>query len=111
MTDASIWDQEIDVPEEVISYVDEAVAAKLPEGSIVKNIRPYGASYWTRTAEIETRQPDGADLSFFLKVSTALIWQISGLSHALRCLSMTKERACYPENMRQCRHCMKLLRI
>jgi len=69
MVDASIWDQEIDVPEEVISYVDEAVEAKLPKGSIVKKIRPHGASYWTRTAEIETEQPDGSDLSFFLKVS------------------------------------------
>ncbi len=41
---------------------------ELPLGSIVKGIFPYGASYWTRTAEIQTEQPNGAPLSFFLKV-------------------------------------------
>ena len=41
---------------------------ELPEGSQVKGISPYGASYWTRTAEIETEQADGTPRSFFLKV-------------------------------------------
>ena len=43
--------------------------ADLPPGSKVKSIAPYGASYWTRTAEVSTVQADGADLSFFLKVA------------------------------------------
>ena len=41
---------------------------ELPEGSQIKGISPYGASYWTRTAEIETEQADGTPRSFFLKV-------------------------------------------
>lgn len=41
----------------------------LPRGSQVRGIFPYGASYWTRTAEIQTEQLDGSPLSFFLKVS------------------------------------------
>lgn len=42
--------------------------SELPNGSEVKGIFPFGASYWTRTAEIQTKQADGASLSFFLKV-------------------------------------------
>ena len=30
---------------------------------------PHGASYWTRTAEIETVQADGTPVSYFIKVS------------------------------------------
>ncbi|KAL8879026.1 MAG: hypothetical protein Q9215_002065 [Flavoplaca cf. flavocitrina] len=64
-----VWDQPIDVPEKWIETVDENVAAKLPAGSQVKGISPYGASYWTRTAEIQTEQADGTPRSFFLKVT------------------------------------------
>ncbi|KAH0563490.1 hypothetical protein GP486_001941 [Trichoglossum hirsutum] len=69
MVDSSIWDQEIDVPEDVISYVDSNVSANMPPMSRVEGISPHGASYWTRTAEIQTTQEDGSPLSFFLKVS------------------------------------------
>ena len=41
----------------------------LPQGSKVQEIAPFGASYWTRTAEIKTTQADGLELSFFLKVA------------------------------------------
>ena len=43
--------------------------AELPHGSDVKGIYPSGASYWTRTAEIQTQQADGSSMSFFLKVT------------------------------------------
>ncbi len=85
-----VWDQPIDVPEKWIKSVNwnvrESESAKrlllaylihcieLPEGSQIKGIFPYGASYWTRTAEIQTEQADGTPRSFFLKV-----WRISSL--------------------------------
>ncbi|KAL4968577.1 Fructosamine kinase-domain-containing protein [Aspergillus stella-maris] len=69
MTDASIWDQEIAVPENVISFVDDHVLAKLPIGLTVVGIYPHGASYWTRTAEIKTTNARNDAVSFFLKVS------------------------------------------
>ena len=47
-------------------------ASELPYGFHIKGIRPYGSSYWTRTAKIETEQADGTSLSFFLKVSITL---------------------------------------
>lgn len=43
----------------------------MPPGTQVKGIYPYGASYWTRTAEIQTEQPDGTPFSYFLKVAGA----------------------------------------
>ena len=64
----TIWDKEIDVPEKVIQYVDSNVLAKIPQPSKIVGIYPHGASYWTRTAEIQTEQEDGSPLSFFLKV-------------------------------------------
>ena len=83
-----VWDKPVDVPEKWIQTVDDNVfasksflcdrestkaqnvtKAELPPGSQVKGIFPYGASYWTRTAEIQTEQADGAPLSFFLKVT------------------------------------------
>ena len=74
--------REIDVPEEVITYVDENVLAskdslaplmgttnnvysELPPGTQVNGIFPHGASYWTRTAETETEQADVSPRSFF----------------------------------------------
>ncbi|KAI0016136.1 Fructosamine kinase-domain-containing protein [Xylariomycetidae sp. FL0641] len=67
-TDPSIWNQEIAVPANVISYVDDAVKAKLPEGSQVLAIEPSGSSYWARTARIDTVNADGEDASYFIKV-------------------------------------------
>ncbi|MCJ1401864.1 hypothetical protein MMC11_005081 [Xylographa trunciseda] len=64
-----VWDKPVDVPEKWIQSVDDNVLAKLPPGSYVKGIFPYGASYWTRTAEIQTEQTNGTPLSFFLKVT------------------------------------------
>jgi hypothetical protein len=79
-----ILDKDAEVSERVIQFVDPNVLAsmkmcsniiigltfmaELPEGSISIGIYPYGATYWTRTAEIQTRQADGSQLSFFLKV-------------------------------------------
>ncbi|SLM39144.1 Protein kinase-like domain [Lasallia pustulata] len=65
MADEVIWDKEIDVPKKWIEFVDENVLASTQ----IKSIGPHGASYWTRTAEIETEQEDGSALSFFLKVT------------------------------------------
>ncbi|KAF2650566.1 hypothetical protein K491DRAFT_608567 [Lophiostoma macrostomum CBS 122681] len=69
MVDSAIWDQEIAVPESVISFVDDNVAEKLPTGSSITSISPHGASYWTRTARIQTHDADGNAVSYFLKVS------------------------------------------
>ena len=43
--------------------------SELPEGTEIKSIGAHGASYWTRTAEIKTKQADGSSRSFFLKVT------------------------------------------
>ncbi|TVY68624.1 Protein-ribulosamine 3-kinase-like protein [Lachnellula suecica] len=64
-----VWDKPIDVPEKWIQNVDSNVLKELPHGTQVESISPYGASYWTRTAEIQTIQADGSALSFFLKVT------------------------------------------
>ncbi|KAG8525539.1 uncharacterized protein KY384_009183 [Bacidia gigantensis] len=48
---------------------------ELPQGSQVKSISPYGASYWTRTAEIQTQQADES-VSYFLKVSNLSVLEI-----------------------------------
>lgn len=44
------------------------MGTELPKCSQIKGIYPHGASYWTRTAEIQTEQADGSPQSFFLKV-------------------------------------------
>jgi len=61
--------QQINVPGSLIEYVDDAVKAKLPLESKIISIKPFGASFWTRTAEIKTLQADGSPLSFFLKIT------------------------------------------
>jgi hypothetical protein len=45
--------------------------SELPPGTQIKGIFAHGASYWTRTAEIETEQSDGSQMSFFVKVGYA----------------------------------------
>ncbi|KAI0109258.1 Fructosamine kinase-domain-containing protein [Nemania sp. FL0031] len=67
-TDTSIWNQEIPVPEKAISYVDDAVKEKMPQGTKVRSIVPSGFSYWARTARIETLGPEGNVVSYFIKV-------------------------------------------
>jgi len=81
------WGRENEVSEEWIEFVDENVLAskaeprrsgqrrslmqhfaELPPGTQTLGIFPHGASYWTRTAEIETEQEDGSPQSFFIKV-------------------------------------------
>lgn len=42
---------------------------ELPKGTKILSISPHGASYWTRTAEVATKQENGSELSFFLKVT------------------------------------------
>lgn len=84
----TVSDQEIDVPEKWIQFVDDNISAsmfmivacaleafdlivyvaELPQSTRIQGIYPHGASYWTRTAEIQTEQADGSSLSFFLKV-------------------------------------------
>ncbi|KAF8860964.1 hypothetical protein BDZ45DRAFT_724247 [Acephala macrosclerotiorum] len=61
--------RDVDVDEKWIHFVDENVKAKFPLGTEIESIRPYGASYWTRTAEISTRMANGTPRSYFLKVS------------------------------------------
>ena len=84
-----VWHKPVDVPEKWIQHVDNNVltsqfnssdiqlqllviwiltSVELPQGSQVKGIYPYGASYWTRTAEIRTEQADKTEFSYFLKV-------------------------------------------
>ena len=41
----------------------------LPAGTIVLAASGHGASNWTRTARVDTRTPDDAEKSYFLKVS------------------------------------------
>ncbi|KAI0874912.1 Fructosamine kinase-domain-containing protein [Hypoxylon argillaceum] len=67
-TDAKIWDKEIPVPPETIAYVDDAVKAKMPEGTQVGRIIPSGSSYWARTAKIETKDQEGNEVLYFIKV-------------------------------------------
>ena len=81
------WNRANEVSEEWIQIVDDNVLAgkadrmlhhqgvtnprcsELPQGTEIVGVFPHGASYWTRTAEIETQQADGSELSFFIKVS------------------------------------------
>ncbi|KAL8772346.1 MAG: hypothetical protein Q9209_002558 [Squamulea sp. 1 TL-2023] len=83
-----VWDQPNDVPEKWIETVDDNVVARLPEGSWVKGISPYGASYWTRTAEIQTEQADGTSRSFFLKVTQNVVGKamVSGEYESMKTL-------------------------
>ncbi|KAI0860147.1 Fructosamine kinase-domain-containing protein [Xylaria cubensis] len=87
-TDPSIWNQEIAVPSEVISYVDDAVKKKMPEGTQVLSIVPSGSSYWARTAKIETIGPDGSEVPYFIKVHQGETGQniVLGEYHSMKTL-------------------------
>ena len=65
---ADIWDQTNSVPETTISYVDDAILKELPEGTEIIEISPSGASYWARTAKIETVNAQGEAVDYFVKV-------------------------------------------
>lgn len=41
----------------------------LPAGTKGKNIKAYGASYWTRTARLDVQLADGSIQPYFLKVN------------------------------------------
>jgi hypothetical protein len=43
--------------------------SEFPPGTEIEGIRPHGASYYTRTAEVSTRMADGTPRSYFLKES------------------------------------------
>ncbi|KAJ3571783.1 hypothetical protein NPX13_g5262 [Xylaria arbuscula] len=68
-TDPSIWNQPVSVPEEAISYVDDAVIEKMPEGTKVLSIARSGSSYWAQTAKITTVNSKGNEISYFIKVN------------------------------------------
>ena len=60
---------------------------ELPKDTQVVGVFPHGASYWTRTAEIETEQADGSSQSFFIKVDMTYPFRIvfvSGISRTDR---------------------------
>lgn len=58
---------------------------ELPPGTQIESIHPHGVSYWTRTAEIVTRLPDGSPASYFLKVSQGDtgLGMVSGEFHSM----------------------------
>ncbi|KAK8074124.1 hypothetical protein PG994_005023 [Apiospora phragmitis] len=62
--------EEVEVPVEAIQAVDPAVAEKLPPGIQIEGISEHGASFWTRTARLDTTL-DGVMKSFFLKCHTS----------------------------------------
>ncbi|KAK4182678.1 Fructosamine kinase-domain-containing protein [Podospora australis] len=63
------WEQEPEVAEDYIRYLDESVEKALPEGTVFQEILPHGASFWTRTAKIEALDADEEPVAYFLKVS------------------------------------------
>ena len=86
-----VWNKPVDVPEKWIKRVDPSVEkgktsqissvawgvssydralirTELPGNSQLMRILPYAASYWTRTAKIQTETADGSSQAFFLKV-------------------------------------------
>ncbi|RYO99145.1 hypothetical protein DL766_009971 [Monosporascus sp. MC13-8B] len=67
-TDPSIWTQGITIPENAISYIDEAVKPVL-------SIEPSGSSYWARTAKISTIGQDGREVAYFAKAHQGQIGQ------------------------------------
>ncbi|KAL8933235.1 MAG: hypothetical protein Q9216_006458 [Gyalolechia sp. 2 TL-2023] len=83
-----VWDEPCKVPEKWIETVDDNVAAKLPDGSQIEGIFPYGTSYWTRTARIRITQADGTPQSIFLKVAQDAVGRamVSGEYQSMKAL-------------------------
>ncbi|KAK8042976.1 hypothetical protein PG994_013459 [Apiospora phragmitis] len=67
-TSKDVWNQKIPVPENTISYVDEAIRKVLPSGLQIEGISASGESYWARTAKIKAIDSDGNEDSYFVKV-------------------------------------------
>ncbi|KAI1264596.1 Fructosamine kinase-domain-containing protein [Xylariaceae sp. FL1019] len=59
---------EVGVPVDAIQTIDPAVVAKLPAGIEVLSITAHGASFWTRTARLNTVL-NGTEQAYFLKTS------------------------------------------
>jgi hypothetical protein len=92
---ATVWDPnkqnrpfvQLELPTSLIDFVDEAVKdskccppfdssrdvllnsfSELPPENSIISISAHGSSYWARTAKILTEDPDGEEVSFFIKV-------------------------------------------
>jgi protein-ribulosamine 3-kinase len=50
----------------------DAYSPEMPPGTTIKGIHAHGASYWSRTAEIQTLKNDGSPQSYYIKVF--LVW-------------------------------------
>ncbi|KAI3320813.1 Fructosamine kinase-domain-containing protein [Xylariaceae sp. AK1471] len=62
------------VPEDEVyegTELDECVKAVLPEGTKIKWVATYGASFWAISSKVDTELSDGTEQSYFLKVYTA----------------------------------------
>ena len=49
------------------SFLKLTSLLELPKGIIVRRVEAHGASFWTRTARLDTEQ-DGETVQYFLKV-------------------------------------------
>lgn len=87
MTDKSVWDKEIAVPANLIAYVDGAVTAKLPPGTVPTGIERSGASYWARTAKISATDAEGNETAFFIKVHQSELGK-NMVSHEYQAMSI-----------------------
>lgn len=94
-----IWDPnkqnrpfiQLELPTHLIDFVDEAVKeskccppsdsstdgllnsfSELPPENSIITISAHSSSYWARTAKILTEDPDGEEVSFFIKVWRSL---------------------------------------
>ncbi|KAK7750908.1 hypothetical protein SLS62_007171 [Diatrype stigma] len=59
---------EVNVPIQAIQIIDPEVVARLPPGTNAVRIEAHGASFWTRTARLETER-DGVKGAVFLKTT------------------------------------------
>ncbi|KAI0095563.1 Fructosamine/Ketosamine-3-kinase [Nemania sp. FL0031] len=50
--------------------IDEAVTEHFPKGSKLKEAKPHGASFWTRTTRIDIELSDNTIQSYFMKLSS-----------------------------------------
>jgi hypothetical protein len=55
----------------IIRVADYCDVIEMPEGTQVLSIMPSGSSYWAQTAKIETVDPEGNEISYFIKVKRA----------------------------------------
>ena len=50
--------------------LDENILAAMPTGTTIEWVATHGASFWAITTKIDTKQEDGSEQSYFLKVYT-----------------------------------------